>query len=215
MNFGRTIRAECEIVAALGEPLLAARPLRRDNLAPLCRLLVGHWYGPGRRLLPLVSAAPGEGRSAAAADLALAFAALGERTLLVDGDFRAPCQHRAFGLPNRRGLADFLAGREVQFAACRENLAVLVAGRAPADPLALLAEPRLGRLLQAVARRFSAVLIDTPAVARGPDLQIFAALAGGALVVARRGMADARALSRLRRALRPARAKVVGLLLAG
>src|SRR5258708_6090387 len=207
------LRAERDYVAALGEPLVAARPLRPDTLRLVCELLLSCWYGAGRKLLPLVSAKQGEGRSRLAARLALAFAALGVRTLLVDGDRRSPAQHHAFGLKNHQGLADFLDGRGVQFTACRENLAVLVAGRASADPLALLAEPRLGRLLDAAARRFGVVLIDTPAAARGPDLQIFAALAGGALVVARHGAADPRALRKLRRTLAPARARVVGLLL--
>jgi protein-tyrosine kinase len=211
----RPVRAERDFVAALGEPLLAARPLRAQTLRPLCELLLAHWYGAGRKLLPLVSAEAGEGCSGLATRLAQALAALGVRTLLVDGDLRSPRQHLAFGLKNRGGLADFLAGRSVQFVACRENLAVLVAGGNGAQPLELLAEPRLGRLLEAAARRFGAILIDTPAAAKGPDLQIFAALAGGALVVARRGVANARALARLRRTLAPARARVVGLLLSG
>src|SRR5437868_3998498 len=213
MIFGRTLRAEREYVTALGEPLLAARPLRPGTVRPVCELLLGCWYAAGRKLLPVVSAKRSEGRSRLAARLALAFASLGVRTLLVDGDLRSPAQHHAFGLENRAGLADFLDGREVRFSACRENLAVLVAGRSTVDPLALLAEPRLGRLLDAAARRFGAVLIDTPAAARGPDLQIFAALAGGALVVARHGATGASALNRLRRTLRPARARVVGLVL--
>jgi len=209
------LTAEREYVAALGEPLLAVRPLRADNMRAFCELLLACWCGAERRLLPIVSAEAGDGRSRTAARLALAFAALGVRTLLVDGDLRSPRQHLAFGLKNRRGLADFLGGRGVQFTACRDNLAVLVAGAATAEPLELLAEPRLGRLLTAAARRFGAVLIDTPAAARGPDLQIFAALAGGALVVARHGAARAPALRRLRRTLAPTRARVVGVLLEG
>jgi receptor protein-tyrosine kinase len=207
------LHAEHEYVAALGEPLIAARPLRAHNLRALCELLQTHWCGVGHRLLPLISAEAGEGCSRLAMHLAVALAALGVRTLLVDGDLRSPRQHLAFGLKNRRGLADFLGGGGVQFAACRDNLAVLVAGVARAEPLELLAEPRLGRLLTAAARRFGAVLIDTPAAARGPDLQIFAALAGGALVVARHGAARAAPLRRLRRTLAPTRARVVGLLL--
>ncbi|HZM33892.1 MAG TPA: P-loop NTPase, partial [Burkholderiales bacterium] len=150
----------------------------------LCRLLAEHWFG-ARGVLPVVSARAGEGRTRIAAGLALAFAAMGVRTLLIDADLRSPSLHRRFGVANRRGLADLLAEREIAPAACGRNLALLVAGRAGSDPLELLSRTRLREFLAAAARRFGAVLIDTPAAARGPDLQIFAANAGGALVIAR------------------------------
>src|SRR5438552_2316282 len=64
----------------------------------------------------------------------------------------------------------------------------------------LLARDRLRRSLGAAARPFRVVLADTPAAARGPDLEMFAALAGGALLVVRKGE-DASRLASLRRRL--------------
>jgi len=206
------VRSEKEFIAALGQPLLAARPLRAETRGAQAEQLLEHWFSR-RRLLPVVSAARGEGRTWLALDLARAIAARGVRTLLVDGDLRSPRLHRAFGLPNRRGLAGFLSGRDVQLAQCGENLALLAAGGAPAEPLEALASPRLPPLLRAAATRFGAIVIDTPAARRGPDLQIFAALAGGALVVARQRRSDAHGLARLRRSLRDCSAQVVGILL--
>lgn len=206
------MKSEKEFVAALGPPLLAVRPLRHETAPAQAEQLRRHWFA-FRRLLPVVSAARGEGRTRLALDLARRLVALGVRTLLVDGDLRAPRLHLAFRLKNERGLADFLAGREMRFAACGEKLAVLVAGRPPAEPLEALASPRLPPLLRAAATRFGAVVIDTPAERRGPDLQIFAALAGGALVLARHGDTDATALERLRGSLRFCAAQVVGILL--
>src|SRR5689334_11943570 len=92
--------------------------------------LLEHWFSR-RRLLPVVSAARGEGRTRLALDLARSIAARGVRTLLVDGDLRSPRLHHAFGLSNRHGLADFLCGREVRLTQCGENLALLAAGRSP------------------------------------------------------------------------------------
>lgn len=193
----RPVRIERDLVPLLGNPLLAARPARPDALRALARQLGEHWLGAGRKLLPVVSAGNGDGRSRVAVQLARHFAESGVRTLLVDGDFRAPSVHRRLRLPNERGLADLLAGRPVQLAAARENLAVLVAGRVTDDPLELLSRPRLLDFLRAAARPFDVVLIDTPAADRGPDHEIFAALAGGALLVVRPGE-DAARLSRLR-----------------
>jgi Mrp family chromosome partitioning ATPase len=125
---------------------------------------------------------------------------------------RTPALHRALRLPNRAGLADFLAGRKYRLQRAGK-LAVLVAGRCREDPLELLSRKRLQALLAAAGNRYGVVIVATPAAHSGPDLQIFAAVAGGALVAARRSE-QAPALARLRRLLEPCRARVVGTVLA-
>ena len=70
-----------------------------------------------------------------------------------------------------------------------------------------LAGPEVPAYIAAAAQRYRVVLIDTPAAARGPDLQLFAALAGGALVIAKER--DMKELSFLKELLKPAKAKVV------
>jgi protein-tyrosine kinase len=194
------IRNERDLLTVIGDPLLAARPMRREALRALARQLLEHWFNGSRTLLPVVSARAGDGRSSLAAELAIIFAEMGERTLLVDADFRSPQLHRRFSLANCRGLADLLDGADVRLAACRENLAVLVAGRVRQDPLELLSRARLKNFLDAAARPFRVVLIDTPAAERGPDHEIFSALAGGALLVVRPGD-EAAGLARVRRRL--------------
>jgi succinoglycan biosynthesis transport protein ExoP len=203
------MRSEKQFVTVLGQPLLAVRPIRPETTGAQAEQLHHHWFSR-QRLLPVVSAESGEGRTRLALDLARKLAASGVRTLLVDGDLRSPGLHRALRLPNRQGLADFLAGRDVKPTQCADNLAVLVAGGTPAEPLEALASPRLRPLLSAAATRFGAIVIDTPAARRGPDLQIFAALAGGALVL--HGGAGQPALERLRRSLQACAAQVVGIL---
>jgi len=205
----RPVRSEGELIHALGEPLLAARPLAPQHLS---RQLLAHWFADGRRVLAVVSPQDGDGGAHVAAELARAVAHSGEATLLIDADFRAPALHRAFGLRNRDGLADFLEGRGTQIAHCAENLSVLVAGRSSGDPLELLSRGRMLELLAAAATRYRVILVHTPAAARGPDLQLFAAFAGGALVVAKRG-SEAGALTRLRDLLVSCKARVVGTVL--
>jgi receptor protein-tyrosine kinase len=203
------VRSEKELVAALGPPLVAARPLAVD---PLAEQLGAHWFRRGRPVLAVVSAEEGDARTRVAAELAQAFARAGERTLLIDADFRAQGLHRAFALENRGGLADFLEGRAPQLAHCAENLSVLVAGRSAADPLELLSRARMRELLAAAAGRYSVVLVHTAPAVRGPDLQLPAAFAGGALVVTR-FRAPAQPLERLRELLSFCRARLVGAVL--
>ena len=183
---GEGARHERELIAALGEPLLAARPFEPAALQALARQLAEHWFVAGRRLLPVVAFA--EGASAVlAAELGRALAALGVRTLLVDADLRTPRLHERFAVPKGEGLADALDAfdmRGLRLAACGANLALFGAGRVRQHPLELLSRARLRGLLGAAGQPFQAVLVCSPCVPRGPDFEIFAALAGGALVLA-------------------------------
>ena len=205
------VRSESDLVGTLGQPLLAARPMRFEGLDELCRQLLEHWITPQRRLVPVVSAESGDGRSTLATELAKRFAALGEKVLLVDADLRSPSLHERFGLANRAGLGDFLAGRGTSIVACGENLGLIVAGSC-GDALDALSSPRLPAFLVEAGKHFRVIIVDTPAAARGPDLQMPAALAGGALVVARPGEARGDALARLHAALEGASARVIATL---
>ena len=204
----RPVRSEIQLVEALGVPLLAARPLVPHAFS---RQLLAHWFHR-RPVLAVVSAERGTGCTRVAAQLAREFAAMGERTLLIDADFRSPGLHAEFGLPNRGGLTDFLEGRPAMLAHCAENLSVLVAGRSGTDPLDLLSRQRMQALLTQAAQRYRVVLVDTPSSACGPDLQLFAAFGGGALVVTRRS-ASSKGLERLRALLDGSKARIVGTVL--
>jgi Mrp family chromosome partitioning ATPase len=209
----RPVANEKDLLNNLGEPLLAARPMQPHALRALCQQLLEHWFIGGRSLLAIASPDSGDGRSRLAAQLAAGFADLGVDTLLVDADLRSPVQHRLFGLPNRDGLADFLDGGRSRLARRGAHLTVLVAGKTGADPLELLSRARLKALISEAATRYRVVLIDTPAASRGPDLQMFAALAGGAVVLARKGRGDTRSLARLKRALASCASRVVATVL--
>jgi Mrp family chromosome partitioning ATPase len=62
------------------------------------------------RSLLVTSAAPAEGKTTTAANLAAAHAEQGRRTLLIDGDLRRPSVHRSFNLPGVIGLSNVLRG---------------------------------------------------------------------------------------------------------
>jgi protein-tyrosine kinase len=203
------LRSENQLIEVLGAQPLAARPLAAHDLA---RQLLAHWFGPRRAVLAVVSPQDADGAKHVAAELARACAAGGVSTLLIDADFRAPGLHRAFGLPNRAGLADFLEERPVRLTPCADNLSLLVAGRASGDPLELLSRPRMQHLLAAAASRYQVVLVATPAAARGPDLQLPAAFSGGALVVSKHP-ANQDDLAHLGKLLSACRAQVIGTVL--
>jgi receptor protein-tyrosine kinase len=149
---------------------------------------------PNRKMLSIVSAARGEGRSYLAANLAVVFSQLGERTLLIDADMRNPSQHELFKLENRHGFSSVLAGRDnldaVQKVENFVDLSVLTAGATPPNPQELLGRPALKQLLQALNEAYDVILIDTPASTEFADAHMLSARAGAAMIVARKNISQ-------------------------
>lgn len=173
-----------ELVSArdpLGADSQSFRELRTELLAGVLAVSMP-------RALAVVSAQPGEGRSYVAANLAIAFAQLGGRTLLVDADMRNPRQHALFGCSGAMGLSQLLCGRAgrdaVQQAPRIPGLFVLAAGPVPPNPTELLQRGTLTDILRAWQDAFDYVVLDTPAASCGPDARLAAAAAGAALAVA-------------------------------
>ena len=208
----RRVRHERDLIEALGEPLLAARPFSAGAVRALAQQLAEYWFVGARRLLPIVGLRSARGAADLAGDLAERLAAGGRRTLLVDANLRAPLLHERFGVARGKGLADFLDVRAVAPVPVSDNLVLLPAGTVHEDPLELLSRARLRRLLSRVAASFDAVLVATPCAARAPDFEIFAALAGGALVFAGEGSPAAQ-LASLRGRLARCAARVVATVL--
>jgi len=142
-----------------------------------------------RRALAVISPQSGDGKTYCSANLAVALAQLGGRTLLVDGDLRGPRQHLVFGLPNRGGLSGILSGRGgddlIQPMPGLPTLFVLPVGTTPPNPLELVERPAFGLLMKELAAKFDHVVVDTPAAVYGADSVVIAARCGAALVIAR------------------------------
>jgi protein-tyrosine kinase len=176
------------------ELVVAREPFhpRAEELRALRTQLAIRWSGAaiGRRALAIASPDSGEGRSYVAANLAVLFAQLGERTLLVDADLRAPRQHRIFNVPDRIGLSAVLAGRADRGSVVPlkkfGTLALLPAGALPPNPQELLSRPRLAGLLEDLRGDFDVILFDTPPAKRYADASSVAFRAGSVLVLARK-----------------------------
>ncbi len=165
----------------------------------------------------VLSAMPGEGRSFVAANLAVAFSQMGERTLLIDADLRRPTQHLLFDLPSRMGLSNILLGRAGAECIAKVphffDLSVLTAGSTPPNPQELLTRARFATLLSESAEAFDIVIVDTPASALSADAQIIASRAGAGVLVTRAGKTDANVLRRVHASLRDCGASIIGTVL--
>jgi chain length determinant protein tyrosine kinase EpsG len=178
------------------EVVAAYKPFSNEGerLRALRSQLQLRWFDEaGRRTaLAVVSDTRHVGRSHLAANLAVTFAQLGQRTLLIDGDLRAPRQHKLFKIENRTGLSSLLAGRMqdqvVTFVHGIPGLAVLPSGPQPPNPAELLSRPAFKRILDQSKSSFDVVLVDTPSFDVGADAAILARSTGAALALARNNL---------------------------
>lgn len=174
--------------------------------------------GQARPALAVVSPASGDGKTFFAANLAIALAQLGGRTLLVDADLRGPRQHEVFALAQPgNGLAGLLAGRgerqPMQAVPGVPSLWVLPGGTTPPNPLELVERPAFAQMLRAMTARFDHVVVDTPAHEFGADGPVIASRCGAALIVARRHSSRVTALQSLLAQMDGGATTVAGLVL--
>jgi protein-tyrosine kinase len=190
-------------------------PVIEELRAVRTQLLI-RWFNPeaGRRMLAVASPGAREGRSFVAANLAVVFSQLGQRTLLIDADFRAPRQHSLFNVSDRFGLSSVLCGRADLGVAVpvpgMSGLSVLSAGPIPPNPLELLSRPSFPALLQRAQAEFDVILLDTPAATDYADAQSIAFRTRDALVISRRDHTRVGDTERVMRDLNDAAARVVG-----
>jgi len=169
------------------------------------------------RSIVLTSAAPSEGKTTIAAHLAIANAARGKKTLIVDGDLRRPSLHTKFGLTPREGLSNVLTGElawqdVVMPIEGRPNLSFLPAGLG-SHRAADLIGPRLSTLLDEFGKEYDLVILDSPPLLGFAECLQMATAADGVLIVSRAGETKRRAVAEVISVLNRLRANIVGVAL--
>ena len=169
------------------------------------------------RSLLVTSAAPAEGKTTTAANLAAAHAEQGKRTLLIDGDLRRPSVHRSFNIPGVVGLANVLRGDFHWRAAVipvegLPDLHVLPAG-APSRHAADLIGRGLMEMIEEAAAEYDLVMVDAPPLLGFAEPLQMATAVDGVLVVARAGRTTRKAVATVLATLNRVRAKTIGLVL--
>jgi capsular exopolysaccharide synthesis family protein len=161
-----------------------------ESFRALRKSLVSTYPQAGTKVLAVTSARPLEGKTMAAANVAMALADGGARVLVIDGDMRQPGLHRPLRLTNERGLSHILTGqarvRDVTQRTVDPNLLAITAGKTPNNPSELLSSERMKTLLTNLGHgAFDWVLIDTPPVLTEVDAAILATSVTGVVYVIR------------------------------
>jgi receptor protein-tyrosine kinase len=157
-----------------------------ESLRSLRTQLILRWFERGFKSIAISSATEEDGASLLAANLAIVFSQLGERTLLVDANLRQPTLHKLFRLSNNQGLSDILVGRASADVVVRIpsllNLSILSAGATPPNPQELLNKEELDDLLKVSADHYDVIILNTSPILASSDAQIVAKKVGGVLI---------------------------------
>jgi len=143
----------------------------------------------GVRSLLVTSPASGDGKSTVAANLALAFAQAGRRTILVDADLRRPAIHDFFDLSNGYGLTSLIRSPEVielgqvLRVIDEPNLRVLTSGPLPPNPAELLGSNRMHSIVERLEAEADLVVFDSPPAGAVTDAAVISSLSDGTVLV--------------------------------
>jgi polysaccharide biosynthesis transport protein len=159
------------------------------------RLNLMHAYGSaGPMMITVTSPGAGDGKTFLASNLGLAYADLGRRVLLIDGDTRRGCVHRVFQVDRKPGLVDYLMSNatlpDIVRPTSHPLLNVVSCGSRTSSAPELLASHLVGELLAAIRDEYDVILVDSPPLGAGVDPLVLGTLTGNVLLVMRTGSTE-------------------------
>src|SRR5713101_6484527 len=172
------------------------------------------------QVILVTSALPREGKTTAAANLAVTLAQLGDSTVLVDADLRKPGIGRLLNLGSGKyaGLSSYLAGvSSLDLVTVSHptipNLVAIPTGPLPPNPADLLSSHKLADAIAELRTKFRFIVIDSPPVMAATDAVILSVQADGVLLVVRSGETPKEAFTRTRELLSSVKCRILGVVL--
>ena len=168
----------------------------------------------------VTSSGPGEGKSTTAANLAIVFADLDKRVLLIDADMRKPTVATTFSISSRLGLSNVLSNRDLPLADAISitnipNVAIMPSGPKPPNPSEMLSSKRMDEVLEELKASFDLIIFDMPPVGTVTDAQIIASKVDGTLLVIREGNASKSNIIKAKELLQMVDANILGVVYNG
>jgi len=172
------------------------------------------------QVILVTSALPREGKTTAAANLAVTLAQLGDSTVLVDADLRKPGIGRLLNLGTGKyaGLSSYLAGVSTLDLVsiphpAIPNLAAIPTGPLPPNPADLLSSHKLAEAIAELRTKYKFIVIDSPPIMAATDAVILSVQVDGVLLVVRSGETPKEAFTRTRDLLNSVKCHILGVVL--
>ncbi len=167
--------------------------------------------------LLITSSLQGEGKSFLSSSLATAFAQVGKKVLLIDGDLRRGRLHRIFKLSNEKGLSSLWTEDQTLEGAKKniqktdvKDLFVLTSGARPANSSELLSTSILKEFIENLISSYDLVLIDCPASLPVADAFLWGQIVDKTIFTVRQGKTSVKSAKFALERMKQANIKVVG-----
>jgi len=183
------------------------------------------------KTIVLTSANPGDGKSSIASNLAISYAQLGKKVVLIDADMRKGVQNKIFGVEKKNGLSNYLSGvylkpntedydadaqkKDTTIINKTEikNLFLITAGNVPPNPSELLTSPRMKKLIVTLKEKFDLIIIDAPPANVVTDAVVLSKIVDTVLLVCAYKETRREALAKLKKQFESVNAKIAGVVL--
>lgn len=172
------------------------------------------------KTIMVTSSMQGEGKSFISSNLAISFAQLGKKVIVVDCDMRRGSLHKKFGLSNIEGLSNYLVDdmsnftRYVQNTAV-ENVYVMTSGIVPPNPSELLSSNRFANFIEEMSNTYDIVIFDTPPVTIVPDACVIASKMDKTIIVAMANKVPLKDIQKTKKMLVEVNANIAGVVFNG
>ena len=161
----------------------------------------------------VTSANATEGKTTTVCNLAVSFAQIGKKVLIIEGDLRRPRLHQYLNLSNQMGISNVLAQHvpvESVIQTSVLDIEVLTSGPIPPNPAELLNSQRMQQLMAQLRNAYDIILVDAPPVGVVTDAAILSTLVDGTLMVVASHQTESDQVLRAMKLLQNVEARILG-----
>lgn len=170
---------------------------------------------PGNKCkcIGICSSNRGEGKSSIAVNLAISFAQINKKVVLIDCDMRLPTVATKLNIKGVPGLSNFLTGDLEALPIQRITglgIDVITSGNIPPDSTTLIASSLMAETINVLKESYDYIIFDFPPVTIVSDAVLLSDKIDGYLIVSRHMRSEFQGISETIRHLRFANAKIIG-----
>lgn len=158
-----------------------------------------------------------EGKTTTVSNLAVSFANLNKKVLIIDCDLRNASIHKMFKINNIYGLTDILAKDRAVDKCIQEtelkNLYVLTAGAIPPNPAEILSSEKMKNLIEDLKNIYDYIFIDTPPIGLVTDAGVLSSFTDGVVLVVKSESIEKKYLEETKKKLDAVDARILGAIL--